>query len=576
MGTIKIPKGYRRKLKSISRIEEVNRWATDVDMTVTEALRAISDLARQVNLMSNQATEQTSLSNHAASHLPNTGLDPLTTAIAGTIQPDDAAAIGTANAFSRSDHRHAIVAAAAAALGTSNLEGTATSFSRSDHQHIFPPSLRSVAAVAGDLFTLTSDGTDETLTLSRANADLILADQAGLTMLRMFPGNALDEGIYARSAAFGMNVPNTVSGVPGPQQATILYMRENTSTRTATILMDASMTLDSANVFGDAVVYDISIGAGLTIPAGQNINAFGLTVAGNSGATVHANGYTAARGMQINVNPTIAAGSAPWTEVYGINIGNYRVTGVNATRAYGIRVGIGAGTTVWAGMFAGDVQITGSNKLRLGGTGTTQAGDAFYRSAAQRLKWQLNGSDVLSLENLTDSGLAPTTNGGLSLGLNGMGWADLWIKDTSAAFEDRIVFTSSTALTADRILTVDVVDGARTVKIKGNPTLDDWFDQAVKTTSSPTLAGLTISDAGNMVLGTTTGTKIGTATTQKLGFFNKAPVVQPATTGTTTGFTQNVGTEVRDDSTFTGNTGSAAYTIGDIVKAMKDTGLMAA
>jgi hypothetical protein len=37
----------------------------------------------------------------------------------------------------------------------------------------------------------------------------------------------------------------------------------------------------------------------------------------------------------------------------------------------------------------------------------------------------------------------------------------------------------------------------------------------------------TIGDANDIAVGTTTGTKIGTATTQKLGFFNKAPVVQP-------------------------------------------------
>jgi hypothetical protein len=32
----------------------------------------------------------------------------------------------------------------------------------------------------------------------------------------------------------------------------------------------------------------------------------------------------------------------------------------------------------------------------------------------------------------------------------------------------------------------------------------------------------------NVVLGTTTGTKIGTATTQKLGFYNATPIVQPS------------------------------------------------
>jgi hypothetical protein len=44
--------------------------------------------------------------------------------------------------------------------------------------------------------------------------------------------------------------------------------------------------------------------------------------------------------------------------------------------------------------------------------------------------------------------------------------------------------------------------------------------------SGKTLSGVTISDATDVVLSATTGTKIGTATTQKLGFFNATPVVQ--------------------------------------------------
>ena len=38
---------------------------------------------------------------------------------------------------------------------------------------------------------------------------------------------------------------------------------------------------------------------------------------------------------------------------------------------------------------------------------------------------------------------------------------------------------------------------------------------------------LHLADAGHITVGTTTGTKIGTATTQKLGFYNATPVVQP-------------------------------------------------
>ena len=99
---------------------------------------------------------------------------------------------------------------------------------------------------------------------------------------------------------------------------------------------------------------------------------------------------------------------------------------------------------------------------------------------------------------------------------------------------------------------------------------------AGNTSGSLSLTGVTHADGGNIILGTTTGTKIGTATTQKLAFYNSTPVVQPSTTGTTTGFTAGAGSAVDSAATFTGNTGSTAYTIGDIVRALKTLGLLAA
>ena len=48
---------------------------------------------------------------------------------------------------------------------------------------------------------------------------------------------------------------------------------------------------------------------------------------------------------------------------------------------------------------------------------------------------------------------------------------------------------------------------------------------------------LQISDGRNIQLGQTTGTKIGTATTQKLGFFNKTPIVQVTAIAAPTGGT---------------------------------------
>lgn len=102
------------------------------------------------------------------------------------------------------------------------------------------------------------------------------------------------------------------------------------------------------------------------------------------------------------------------------------------------------------------------------------------------------------------------------------------------------------------------------LEVSGNPYL------VVDTTT------FTITDGVNMVVGSASGLKIGTAPTQKLALFNATPVVQPATTGTATGFTAGAGTAVNDQSTFTGGTGSKAYCISDIVLALKQLGIMAA
>lgn len=93
--------------------------------------------------------------------------------------------------------------------------------------------------------------------------------------------------------------------------------------------------------------------------------------------------------------------------------------------------------------------------------------------------------------------------------------------------------------------------------------------------SGGTITGdLTLSNV-NVILGTGAGTKIGTATTQKLGFFNQTPAAQPSSTGQTAGFTAGAGTATKDDSTYTGGVGSKAYTVGDLVKHLKNLGLIA-
>ena len=103
---------------------------------------------------------------HAVEHAAATGPDPLSTAVAGAIAIGDAAAVGVAETFARSDHKHSLAAPGApinvtkdtadagsspvparadhkhdittatpSTIGTANDEGFASALSRSDHFH---------------------------------------------------------------------------------------------------------------------------------------------------------------------------------------------------------------------------------------------------------------------------------------------------------------------------------------------------------------------------------------------------------------------------------------------------------
>jgi len=79
----------------------------------------------------------------------------------------------------------------------------------------------------------------------------------------------------------------------------------------------------------------------------------------------------------------------------------------------------------------------------------------------------------------------------------------------------------------------------------------------------------TYKDAINVAFGTTTGTKLGTATSQKIGFWNATPIVQPTTAVAAATFVANTSGIVNDTATWDG------YTIGQVVKALRNAGILA-
>lgn len=80
---------------------------------------------------------------------------------------------------------------------------------------------------------------------------------------------------------------------------------------------------------------------------------------------------------------------------------------------------------------------------------------------------------------------------------------------------------------------------------------------------------VTIADTRNIILSTTTGTRIGTATNQRLALWNATPNVQPTNAITAAAFVANTSGIVNDTATFGG------YTIGQIVAALQRIGALA-
>lgn len=84
-----------------------------------------------------------------------------------------------------------------------------------------------------------------------------------------------------------------------------------------------------------------------------------------------------------------------------------------------------------------------------------------------------------------------------------------------------------------------------------------------------TRGNLLIDNTRNIVLGTGAGTRFGTATNQRLGFWNATPIIQPTTSIASADYVHNSANAIHTNDTFDG------YTVAQIVKALRNSGLLA-
>lgn len=140
--------------------------------------------------------------------------------------------------------------------------------------------------------------------------------------------------------------------------------------------------------------------------------------------------------------------------------------------------------------FLASLGVQTDGQLIIGSTGNPPSKATLTGTASQITITNAAGSITISIPN--PAAITFANNG-------------LHILDTNASHD--LIITPGSNLTADRILTLITGDVARTITLNGDPTLADWFDQAIKTSSSPTFAALTrVGDVTNYTKIETDGT----------------------------------------------------------------------
>ena len=233
MPTIQTPRGHTKLVKSIQDWHELNRWASSLDRRVIEILQSLDE--SQLLFSNITATVgKPIVGSHAVQHKPVSGADPLdTNAPSGMLGGTSSNDLGTADAFSQSDHSHDIETAAPTGDFSGASEGSGNALLRADAN--FPPAGLPYAVFAGTYATAAVEGV----------ADSVLRSDATLT----YP-DSLMSAVDSTVALTDSGGNQTLTGNKGKliiTPDTFCEITEGTTIKNVTSLSSNVLTLQQQN-----------------------------------------------------------------------------------------------------------------------------------------------------------------------------------------------------------------------------------------------------------------------------------------------------------------------------------------